>query len=123
MIVMLFTVFTLTVSLPTTNQKEGKSNNVLRSIIKGITGERNNDNVIENVESPKPVIGLKPQPIADPDPDKDADQDADADTDADPDQDADDYENLDAEPGLLGLALGCSHIPVFGCLVGLASSL
>ena len=24
----------------------------------------------------------------------------------------------DPDPGLLGAALGCSHIPVFGCIIG-----
>ena len=68
LIIMLFTVFALTYSLPVNNQKERKSININKP----------------------PSIGLILMP--DPDPD----------------------------PGLLGAALGCSHIPVFGCFLGAA---
>ena len=122
LIILLFTLLTLTYSLPATNQKEGKSTNVLRSIIKSITIERNNDNVIENVESPKPVIGLISQPDADPNPDPDADPVAGA----VPGSALGCSSPFGCRPatvsaGIIGLIAGCSHIPVFGCIIGAAA--
>ena len=56
-IALIFLVVTLTYSAGSaTNKKEEKSINVLKSIINNITRKRNNDNVIENVESQKPVF-------------------------------------------------------------------